>query len=156
MRMLVAVSVLAVAATFVSAAAAQSTNFLIASRKGAMTLQAKYTGPLVAMAGGTAPYDARIVQRNAEYLALITQMAWDDFRPNTVGLPNTRAKDVIFKEPEKFKQLQEELQANVQKLSAASRGGDQAAVKAAAQAIGRTCNSCHEHFSEYEFRFKFE
>jgi cytochrome c556 len=156
MKVHIALSVLAAAVTFTSVATAQSTNALIAARKGAMNLQGKYAGPLIAMARGSAPYDARIVQRNAEYLGVLTQMPWDDFQPNSIGLPNTRAKDVIVKEPEKFKELSEELQANVQKLSAAAKGNDQTAVKAAAIAIGRTCNSCHERFSEFEFRFKFE
>lgn len=144
------------AATLANAAQAQSVNFMIASRKGAMNLQGKYAGPVIAMARGAAPYDAKIVQRNADYLAVITQLAWDDFQPNSIGVANTRAKDIIVKEPEKFKQLADELQANAQKLAAAARGGDQAAVKAAAFSVGRTCNACHERFSEFEFRFKFE
>lgn len=157
MRLQVTVSVVAAAATFAIAASAQpSPNFLIATRKGAMNLQAKYFGPVFAMSRGTAAYDARIVQRNADYLLVISQLPWDDFQPHTLGLPNTRAKDAIAKEPEKFKELADTLQSDEQKLAAAARAGDQAAVKSAALAMGRTCNSCHEHFTSYEYRFKFE
>jgi cytochrome c556 len=108
------------------------------------------------MARGAAPYDARIVQRNTDYLVVVTQMAWDDFQPNSLGIPNTRAKDAIVKDAEKFKQLADGLLSDVQKLAAAARGGDQNAVKSAAQAMGRTCNSCHESFADFEFRFKLE
>jgi cytochrome c556 len=45
----------------------------------------------------------------------------------------------------------------VQKLVAAARsGGDQNAVKPTAQAVGRACNSCHEAFATFEFRFRVE
>jgi len=157
MRMLVAVSVFAAVATLAIAATAQpSPNQQIAQRKGAMNLQGKYAGPLFAMARGAAPYDARVVQRNADYLAIITQMPWDDFQPNSFGVPNTRAKDAVLKDPEKFKKLADGLASDIQKVVAAARGGEQTAVKSAVQAMGRTCNSCHESFADFEFRFKLE
>jgi cytochrome c556 len=155
--MAAAVSVLVAAATFAGAATAQtSPNQQIASRKGAMNLQGKYAGQLFAMARGAVPYDTQIAQRNADYLAVITQFAWDDFQPNSLGVPNTRAKDSVLKDPEKFKRLADELKTDAQKLVAATRGSDQSAVKSAIQTMGRTCNSCHESFADFEFRFRFE
>jgi cytochrome c556 len=157
MRILVAAFFLVAAAAFAAEVEAQaSPNQQVAVRKGAMNLQAKYAGPLFGMARGTVPYDARIVQRNADYLVVLTQMPWEEFQPNSIGIPNTRAKDTILKDPEKFKRLVDALQADVQKLAAAARGGDQNAVKPAAQALGRTCNSCHESFADFEFRFRLE
>lgn len=157
MRVLVAVSVLAAAATLATAAAAQpSPNQQVANRKGAMSLQGKYAGPLFAMARGALPFDAQIAQRNADYLLVLTQMPWDDFQANSLGIPNTRAKDALLKDPEKFKRLADGLKSDTQKLVAAARGGDQNAVKSATQAMGRTCNSCHESFADFEFRFRFE
>ena len=157
MRLPVAVSILAAVATFATAAMAQtSPNQQIAQRKGAMNLQIKYAGPLFGMARGAVPYDARIMQRNADYLAVLTQMPWDDFQPNSFGIPNTRAKDAILKDPEKFKKLADGLASDIQKVVAAARGSDQNAVKSAVQAMGRTCNSCHEGFADFEFRFKLE
>ena len=132
-------------------------NQLIASRKGAMNLQAKYFSPVLGMSLGRAPYDAKIVQRNVEYLTVLTQMAWDDFQPHTAGNPNTRAKEDIFKDPAKFKAGIDSMQGEMQKLAAVVRGGgDQNAVKPAIQAVGRACNSCHESFATFEFRFKLE
>jgi cytochrome c556 len=157
MKTPVVASVFVVAATLAIGAAAQpSPNFLISARKGAMTLQAKYFGPLFAMARGSAPYDAAIVQRNADYLLVISQMPWDDFQPHSLGLPNTRAKEAIAKEADKFKEAANTLHSDEQKVATAARAGDQAAVKSAVLAMGRTCNSCHENFSSYEYRFKFE
>lgn len=131
-------------------------NQLVASRKGAMNLQGKYLSPMLAMTQGRAPYDARIVQRNADYLAVLTQLAWDDFQPHTAGVANTRAKEEIYKDQAKFRAGIETLQADVQKLAGAARSGDQNAVKAAASGVGRTCNSCHEAFATFEFRFRVE
>lgn len=132
-------------------------NQLIAQRKGAMNLQVKYFGPILGMSLGRAPYDAKIVQRNAEYLTVLTQLPWDDFQPHTAGNPNTRTNEDAFKDTAKFKAGIDSLQAEVQKLAAVVRGGgDRNAVKPAAQAVGRACNSCHESFATFEFRFKLE
>jgi cytochrome c556 len=157
MKMPVAVSILAAVAMLATAATAQtSPNQQVAQRKGAMNLQGKYAGPLFAMARGAVPYDGRIVQRNADYLAILTQIPWDDFQPNSFGIPNTRAKEAILKDPEKFKKLADGLAADIQKVATAARSGEQSAVKSAVQAMGRTCNSCHESFADFEFRFKLE
>lgn len=129
-------------------------NQLINNRKGAMALQGKYFGPILAMAQGRAPYDAKLVQRNAEYLAVLTQMPWEDFQPHSLGLQNTRAKEEIAKDQSKFKSTAEQLQAEVHKLQAAARKGDENAVKAAAPAVAKVCNTCHEDFSTMNFRFK--
>jgi cytochrome c556 len=129
-------------------------NLLINARKGAMTLQGKYFAPVLAMAQGRAPYDAKIVQRNADYLAVLSEMPWDDFQPHSLGLKNTRAKEDITMDQEKFRSLATQLQSEIRKLQAAARSGDQDAVKGTASTIARTCNNCHENFSTFDFRFK--
>lgn len=129
-------------------------NQLINARKGAMNLQGKYLSPILAMAQGRAAYDAKLVQRNADYLAVLTQMPWEDFQPHSLGLNNTRAKEEIAKDQQKFRKAAEQLQSEVQKLQAAARKGDESAVKAAAPAVAKVCNSCHEDFSTVKFRFK--
>lgn len=132
-------------------------NQLIANRKGAMNLQAKYFGPILGMTQGRAPYDAKIVQRNVEYLGVLTQLPWDDFQATTVGNPNTRMREDVFKESAKFKAGIDSLQAEVQKLAAIVRGGgDQNAAKPATLAVGRACNSCHESFTDFKYRFPVE
>lgn len=150
--------VLALVAGIAADALAQANpNQLIAQRKGAMNLQVKYFGPVLAMSLGRAPYDAKIVQRNIDYLMVLTQLPWDDFQAATAGNPNTRTKEEAYKEPAKFKVEVDKLQGEMQKLAAAVRGGgDQNAVKPAAQAVGRACNSCHEAFTTFEFRFRVE
>ena len=98
-------------------------NQLINQRKGAMNLQAKYFGPVYGMAAGRVPFDQRIAQRNADYLAVLAQMPWDDFQANSTGLPNTRAKEEILSDGAKFKARYETLQGDVQKLQVAAKAG---------------------------------
>ena len=158
-KQLLAVSaVLAFGGSIAAEALAQANpNQLVANRKGAMSLQGKYFSPVLAMSLGRAPYDAKRVQRNVEYLTVLTQMPWDDFQPHTAGNRNTRAKDDIYVDTAKFKQGIDRLQSDIQKLAAAARGGaDQGAVKPAAQAVSRACNACHESFATFEYRFPVE
>ncbi len=149
---------LAIGGGVVAKALAQpNPNQLIANRKGAMNLQGKYFGPVLAMSLGRTAYDAKIVQRNVEYLNVLAQLPWDDFQPQTAGLQNTRTKDEAYKDAAKFKSEVDKMQAEMQKLLAAVRaGGDQNAVRLAAQAVGRSCNSCHESFASFDFRFRVE
>lgn len=157
-QLLAVLVVLALGGGIAAEALAQANpNQLIAQRKGAMNLQIKYFGPVLGMSLGRAPYDAKIVQRNVEYLSVLNQLPWDDFQPHTAGNPNTRAKEDVYKDPAKFKAAIDNVQGEVQKLAAVVRGGgDQNAVKPVAQAVGRACNSCHESFATFEFRFKLE
>ena len=157
-KQLLAVLVLALGGGIAAEALAQANpNQLIAQRKGAMNLQIKYFGPVLGMSLGRAPYDAKIVQRNVEYLSVLNQLPWDDFQPHTAGNPNTRAKEDVYKDPAKFKAAIDNVQGEVQKLAAVVRGGgDLNAVKPVVQAVGRACNSCHESFTTMEFRFRVE
>ena len=144
----------AVCGGFVAEALAQpNPNQLINYRKGAMSLQGKYFSPVYAMAAGRTPMDPRIAQRNADYLAVLTQLAWDDVPANSLGLPNTRAKEEIGSDGAKFKARADGLMADIQKLQAATKTGEAVALKAAIQGVANSCNGCHEAFSSFNFRY---
>lgn len=136
------------------AVAQQRPQTLVNQRKSVMALQGKYFGPVLAMVQGRSPYDAATVQRNADFLSVLSQMPWDDFQSSTVGVANVRAKEEIYKDAAKFKAAIDAFQTDVKALAAAARGGDQAAVGTAARNVARNCNSCHENFSTFEFRFR--
>lgn len=127
------------------AAAQAKPETMVKQREAAMTLQAKYFGPLAGMAQGKIPFDANIVARNAGYLEVITKLAWDGFDPSTSGA-KSRALPEIYQDSAKFKAASEALQADVAKLVAAANGGNEAAMKAAIGAVGKNCGSCHDHF----------
>jgi cytochrome c556 len=121
-------------------------DVLVGQRQAVMKLQGKYFGPLVGMLKGTVPYNAEIVQRNAGYLDVLDKMPWDGFVESTKGEPSTWALPTVYDEPAKFKQAQEQLQSAVSQLVTVSKGGDEAAVKAAIGNVGKACGNCHDNF----------
>jgi cytochrome c556 len=122
---------------------------MVKQRQAAMTLQLKYLGPLFAMAQGKAPFNAETVARNAAYLDVLDRMAWDGFDPSSKDTTaTTRALPVIWSEPAKFKEAQTHFQSAVSELVAASKSGDEAKMKAAIGAVGKSCGACHDHFRE--------
>ena len=120
---------------------------LARQRQAAMTLQFKYFAPMAGMELGKVPYNAETVKRNAEFLEVLSKMAWDGFHANTKELKN-RATPAVFSDPAKFKEEQDSFQAEAAKLAAVSKGGTEAAVKAQIGAVRKTCDSCHETFRE--------
>ena len=130
-----------------SALAQVKPEILVKQRQAAMTLQGKYFGPLGAMAQGKAPFNRDVVVRNAAYLDALTRMPWDGFDPSTAN-EKTKALPEVFKDAAKFKQAADDLQSAVGKLAATANGGDEAAVKAAIGAVGKTCGGCHDGFRQ--------
>ena len=141
------VAALALGATLSLNAAAQAKpEDLVKQRKAALTLVAKYFGPIGAMVQGKAPYDAKIVARNAGYLETLSAMPWDGFDASTESFKETRAKPELYKEKAKFDQMATDMQGAIAKLNAAAKGTDQNAVKAAFGDVGKACKSCHDAY----------
>ena len=120
-------------------------DVLVKQRQAAMTLQGKYFGPLAGMASGKVPYNAETVARNAAYLDTLNKMPWDGFNENTKD-EKTRALPAVFSEPAKFKEAAERSQAAISALVKVSKGGDEAAVKAAIGDVNKSCGGCHDNF----------
>ena len=147
-KLLAACLALALGAGFSLNAAAQAKpEVLVKQRQAAMTLQGKYFGPLGAMAQGKAPYDAAVVARNAGYLEVLTKLPWDGFAASTQDLKSAALPEV-WKDGAGFKAAQDKLQDEVGKLVAATKGGNEAAIKAQLGAVGKSCGGCHEKFRQ--------
>lgn len=147
-RFVAALATAILAAGFSGNSAAQAKpEQLVKQRQAKMTLQGKYFGPLAGMAQGRVPYDAKVVQRNAEFLQALSRMAWDGFDPSTKDV-NSRALPAVFTDTAKFKQAADRLEQEASKLVAVSKSGDESAVKAQIGAIGKACNGCHDSFQE--------
>ena len=144
-----------VAATFavclgalaLDAAAQAKPEVLVKQRQAAMTLQAKYLGPLGAMAQGKAPFDAKVVQRNAAFLHALSQMPWDGFAESTKG-EKSAALPAIWEKPGEFKPAAERFEHEAATLQQVSMSGDEGAVKAQIGATAKACGACHENFRE--------
>ena len=130
-----------------NAAAQAKPDVLVKQRMAAMTLQGKYFGPLGGMAQGKVPYDAAVVARNAGFLEALSKMPWDGFNANTQG-EKTAALPEVWKDAAGFKAAQDKLESEVGKLVAATKGGNEAAIKTAIGDVGKSCGGCHEKFRE--------
>jgi cytochrome c556 len=128
------------------AAAQAKPEDLVKQRRAAMTLMAKYIGPVGAMVQGKVPYDAAVVARNTSFVDTLDKMPWDGFNPSTRDVKDTHAKPDIYSEADKFQSRWEHLQSEVAKLAAAAKSGDQNAVKAAFGGVGKACKACHDDF----------
>lgn len=137
---------LLVGAGYGAAAFAQAKpEVLVKQRQAAMTLVGKYWGPISGMPTGKAPYNAETVVRNAGYLEVLSKMPWDGFVENTKD-EKTRALPTVWTENAKFKEGADTMQRMVSQLVKVSKGGDEAAVKAAIADVGKSCGGCHENF----------
>ena len=122
-------------------------DVLVKQRQSAMTLIGKYFGPLGGMAQGRVPFDAKLVQRNADYLNALAQMPWDGFDASTKG-EKSRALPAIYEQQAKFKEVADRFQSEVTKLQSVAKGGDENAIKSQIGAVGKACAACHDNFRQ--------
>jgi cytochrome c556 len=142
---LVALSVGGGAGYALEAMAQAKPDVLVKQRQAVMTLQGKYFGPMAAMAAGKAPYNAAAVQRNAGFLDNLSRMAWDGFDASTKG-EKSRALPAVFDNRAQFDAAASRLENETSKLASMSGSGDEAAIRAQIQAVGKTCGACHQDF----------
>jgi cytochrome c556 len=129
------------------AAAQMKPDVLVKQRQSAMTLIAKYWGPIAGMASGkVSPYNADVVSRNATYLENLAQMPWDGFHDSTKGEKNTKALPEVWSQKAKFDELAQRLQSETAKLGEMARAKNEAGVKQQYAAVGKVCGACHEGF----------
>ena len=144
----VAVLAASVGALVMFDAAAQARpDVLVKQRQAGMTLLGKYFGPLGGMAQGRVPYDVKTVQRNAAYLDVLKDMPWDGFQESTKG-EKSAALPAVWEKSGEWKQAIDRSVAELEKLAAVSKNGDEGAVKAQIGAVGKTCGGCHDNFRE--------
>ena len=130
------------------AAAQAKPEQLVKQRQSAMTLIAKYWGPIAGMASGkVSPYNADVISRNATYLENLAQMPWDGFHENTKG-EKSRALPAIWEQPGKVKEAISRFQSEVDKLNQVAKGGDEGAIKTQIGAVGKACANCHDNFRQ--------
>jgi cytochrome c556 len=142
-----AAAVIALGAIAGAAVAQVKPEVLVKQRQAGMTLISKYFGPLGGMAQGKVPFNAQVVQRNADYLAALSQMPWDGFHPSTAD-EKSRAKPELFKEMDKVKGLIDRFEGEVKKLQSVAKSGDEAAIKSQIAAVGKSCGACHDPYRE--------
>lgn len=127
--------------SYVMEAFAQSPAALVRQRQAAMTLQGKYFGQM----NPKVPYDQATFARNAAYLDVLANMAWDGFVPATQN-EKSRTLPETYTDAAKFKKAQDDFKAATVKLVAATKSGPEQTVRAAWGEVNNTCNACHDAF----------
>lgn len=114
-------------------------------RKSALFVMQQNFSRVAAMAGGKAPFDARVAADSAAVAEFMSKLPWAAFGEGT-DKGDTRAKPEIWKEQAKFKDYSDKMQAEMSKLAAAAKTGNLDAIKSAVNATGGSCKTCHDAY----------
>lgn len=110
----------------------------IKHRRAAFTLMSTYFSRLLQIVEGDRPFDARMVE-------VISRLPWEGFAPGTER-GDTKAKEDIWFEEDRFKKLGLELEGKTTLLAKAAETGDIKRIKAAFESARDTCSACHKAF----------
>jgi cytochrome c556 len=114
-------------------------------RKNALFVMQQNFARLGAMASGRAPFDAKVAADSAAVAAFVSTLPWAAFGEGT-DKGDTRAKPEIWKEPAKFKEYADKMEAEMAKLSSIAKTGNLDGIKVAVGAAGATCKTCHDAY----------
>ncbi len=117
----------------------------IKHRKAAFTLMATYVNRMVQTVDGHRPFDAALMAQDAKTVELLSKLPWEGFVEGSER-GDTRAKDDIWFEDEKFKRYANDLQAKSAGVTTAAASGDLKRFKAAVGQMRDACNTCHKAF----------
>ncbi|MEW5727526.1 MAG: cytochrome c [Pseudomonadota bacterium] len=115
-------------------------------RQGLMQAVKFNFGPVGAFAQGKGDLPADAAAR-AENLSALARMAPAAWRKGTEGIEGNKTKDAAYGSAD-FAKGWEVMAAASDTLAAAAKGGDAAAIKAAAGEVGKTCKGCHDNFKQ--------
>ena len=115
-------------------------------RQGALFVMGQHFSRIGAMANGRVPYDPKAAVENAEIVAEMARLPWAGFGPGTDKVTPSRAKAEIWSEQAKFKEHNEKLVGETQKLLVAAKTNNLDNLKAAFQQTAGTCKACHDNF----------
>ncbi len=147
MKKLTTIVLAAAIATFATAASAQfaKPEDAVKYRKAALFVMQQNFGRVAAMAAGKVPFDAKVAAESAATADFMAKLPWAAFGEGT-DKGDTRAKPEIWKESAKFSSSADKMQVEMAKLAAVVKTGNLDSIKAAVQATGGTCKSCHDAF----------
>jgi cytochrome c556 len=114
-------------------------------RKAAFTLMATYVNRMVQTVDGNRPFDAKLMAQDARTVELLSKLPWEGFVEGSER-GDTRAKDDIWFEEDKFKRYANDLQTKTSAVTVAAESGDLKRFKAAVSQMRDACNTCHKAF----------
>ena len=117
----------------------------IKHRKAAFTLMSTYVSRLVQAVEGGRPYDPARSLEDARGVEFISRLPWEGFVPGSER-GDTRAKDDIWFEEDRFRKLAIELQSRTAALAKAAETGNLQKLRGAVDDMRDTCTRCHKAF----------
>jgi cytochrome c556 len=100
---------------------------------------------MVQTVDGHRPFDAKQMAQDAKAVELLSKLPWEGFVEGSER-GDTRAKDDIWFEDEKFKRYATDLQVKTIAVTSAAESGDLKRFGAAVGQMRDACNTCHKAF----------
>jgi cytochrome c556 len=120
-------------------------------RQSILKLQDWNMAPMANMLRRRAPFDAKLVQQNAERIAALSEMLPDAFKPDTTKFDvKTDALPLIWMQKDDFDKKAAALTEAAKALAMTAAGGDQGATFPAIVTMGKACGACHDKFKKQE------
>ena len=117
----------------------------VTHRKAVFKQMTKTFEPIGMVARGRKDYNPREFNIAALELQKLAVQPWPFFTADS-NYPPTRAKPIVWENPAEFKLAQDTFQASVKSLVQASEGSDMDTIKAAVNAVEKSCMGCHDQF----------
>ena len=117
-------------------------------RKAAYTLMGLNFGSLGAMAQEKKPYNKEEAARNADFVAMLSDVPKGFFGDGTDSGHNTKAKPEIWQKRSDFDAKMDKMVTETAKLPQTARSGDAAALKKAVHDVDAACKACHDDYRE--------
>lgn len=138
---------LAAAALFAGPASGQDRKAeqSIKHRRAAFVLMSTYFSRLLQTVEGGRPFDPVQVAKDARLVEAISRLPWEGFAPGTER-GDTRAREEIWLDEDRFRSLAAKLQTRTTELSQAAETGSLPRLKAAFEQTRDACDACHKEF----------
>ena len=115
-------------------------------RQSALFVMQQNFSRVAAMAGGKAPFDAKVAADSAAVAEFASKLPWVAFGEGTDKGRDNRAKPEIWSDKAKFNDYAEKMQAEMSKLNVAAKTGNLDTIKTAVGGVGGACKTCHDAF----------
>jgi cytochrome c556 len=139
-------AVAALATALPAAAQFQKPEDAVKYRQSGMFVMAQHFGRVGAMANGRVPFDGAAAAANAEIVAMMSRLPFAGFVEGTAGTAKGGAAAKIWTERAKFDEGARKLQEETNKLATAAKTNSLDNLKAAFDAVGKTCKACHDDY----------
>src|SRR5690606_32619068 len=112
-------------------------------RQSSFKLLSHHVGGLVPVIKGQTPFDAAQVKQEVALIKTLSGLPWKAFGEGRQG---GKAREGVWADNAKFKQLATNLQGEVDKLVAAADTGELSNIRAAFGNVTASCKACHDNF----------